>query len=35
MSEVGTLEVRCVAVQDAGQSWLLPLLCAVLRLLNP
>lgn len=24
MSEVGTLEVRCVAVQDAGQSWLLP-----------
>ena len=24
MSEVGTLEVRCVAVQDAAQSWLLP-----------
>ncbi|MEB5965947.1 Hsp70 family protein [Comamonas testosteroni] len=24
MSEVGTLEVRCVAVQDAGRSWLLP-----------
>lgn len=24
MTEVGTLEVRCVAVQDASQSWLLP-----------
>ena len=24
MSEVGTLEVRCVAVADAAQSWLLP-----------
>ncbi|QXZ09794.1 hsp70 family protein [Comamonas sp. Y33R10-2] len=24
MSEVGTLEVRCVEVQDAAQSWLLP-----------
>ncbi len=24
MSEVGTLEVRCVAVNDAAQSWLLP-----------
>ncbi|MDR0213459.1 MAG: hsp70 family protein [Comamonas sp.] len=24
MSEVGTLEVRCVAVHDATQSWLLP-----------
>ena len=24
MSEVGTLAVRCVAVQDAAQSWLLP-----------
>ena len=24
MTEVGTLEVRCVAVQDAAQSWLLP-----------
>ncbi len=24
MSEVGTLEVRCVAVKDAGRSWLLP-----------
>ena len=24
MSEVGTLEVRCVAVDDAAQSWLLP-----------
>ncbi len=24
MSEVGTLEVRCVAVEDASQSWLLP-----------
>ena len=24
MSEVGTLEVRCVAVHDASQSWLLP-----------
>lgn len=24
MSEVGTLDVRCVAVQDAAQSWLLP-----------
>ncbi|RGE42669.1 molecular chaperone DnaK [Comamonas testosteroni] len=24
MSEVGTLEVRCVAVDDASQSWLLP-----------
>ena len=24
MSEVGTLEVRCVAVDDATQSWLLP-----------
>ena len=24
MSEVGTLEVRCVAQQDAAQSWLLP-----------
>jgi hypothetical protein len=32
MSEVGTLEVRCVAVQDAGQSWLLPFPCAVRRL---
>ena len=24
MTEVGTLEVRCVAVHDAAQSWLLP-----------
>ena len=24
MTEVGTLEVRCVAVEDAAQSWLLP-----------
>ena len=24
MTEVGTLEVRCVAVDDAAQSWLLP-----------
>ncbi len=24
MSEVGTLELRCVAAEDAGQSWLLP-----------
>lgn len=24
MTEVGTLEVRCVAAQDAAQSWLLP-----------
>lgn len=24
MTEVGTLEVRCVSVQDAAQSWLLP-----------
>ena len=24
MTEVGTLEVRCVATQDADQSWLLP-----------
>ena len=24
MTEVGTLEVRCVATQEADQSWLLP-----------